>query len=61
MDCSIYEEQNLVGCDAVLMGKKFLTYCVLVFLGYKQPKTGVLDPKDKRCYDPSKSWALLTH
>jgi hypothetical protein len=33
MDYSIYEEQRLVGCDAVLMGKKFLTFYVIVFLG----------------------------
>jgi len=33
MDYPIYEEQSLVGCDAVLMGKKFLTFCVLFFLG----------------------------
>lgn len=33
MDYAIYEEQSLVGCDSVLMGKKFVTFCVLVFQG----------------------------
>lgn len=46
MDYSIYEEQSFVGCDAVLMVEKLLTFCVFVFR-VKQSKTGVLDPEDK--------------
>jgi hypothetical protein len=55
MDYSIYEEQSFVGCYAVLMGEKFLTFRVFVFR-VKQSKTGVLDPED----NPSKCWELLT-